>query len=230
MQKVEAIGQLTGGIAHDFNNMLAVVIGSLDLAQQRLDKGETPRAARLIGNAMEGAQRAAQLTARLLAFSRQQPLDPQSLDVNKLVGGMSEIVRRTIGDDVRMETVLAGGLWRTFADPGQLENAIVNLCINGRDAMPEGGKLTVETANCHLDDDYVAASSGSRGGAICHGLGHRHRRRHAARGGRARLRSLLHHEGSGEGHGARASPRCTASSSNRAAISKSIPSRATARS
>ncbi len=157
MHKVEAIGQLTGGIAHDFNNMLAVVIGSLDLAQQRLDKGETPRAARLIGNAMEGAQRAAQLTARLLAFSRQQPLDPQALDVNKLVGGMSEIVRRTIGDEVRMETVLAGGLWRTFADPGQLENAIVNLCINGRDAMAGGGKLTLETANCHLDDDYVAS-------------------------------------------------------------------------
>ena len=164
MQKVEAVGQLTGGIAHDFNNMLAVVIGSLDLAQQRLDKGETPRASRLIGNAMEGAQRAAQLTARLLAFSRQQPLDPQALDVNKLVSGMSEIVRRTIGDEVRMETVLAGGLWRTFADPGQLENAILNLCINGRDAMPGGGKLTVETANCHLDDDYARAHPGSASG------------------------------------------------------------------
>ena len=118
MQKVEAIGQLTGGIAHDFNNMLAVVIGSLDMAQKRLDKGETPRAMRLVDNAMEGAQRAARLTARLLAFSRQQPLEPQAIDANKLVGGMSEILRRTIGDDIRMETVLAGGLWPTFADPG----------------------------------------------------------------------------------------------------------------
>ncbi len=157
MQKVEAIGHLTGGIAHDFNNMLAVVIGSLDMAQKRLDKGEAPRAMRLVENAMEGAQRAASLTARLLAFSRQQSLDPQALDANKLVSGMSEILRRTIGDDIRMETVLAGGLWRTFADPGQLENAILNLCINGRDAMPEGGKLTVETANCHLDEAYAEA-------------------------------------------------------------------------
>ena len=157
MQKVEAIGQLTGGIAHDFNNMLAVVIGSLDMAQKRLDKGEAPRAMRLVDNAMEGAQRAARLTARLLAFSRQQPLEPQAVDSNKLVSGMSEILRRTIGDDIRMETVLAGGLWRTFADPGQLENAILNLCINGRDAMPEGGMLTVETANCHLDDAYAEA-------------------------------------------------------------------------
>ena len=152
MQKVEAVGQLTGGIAHDFNNMLAVVIGSLDMAQKRLDMGETPRALRLVENAMEGAQRAARLTARLLAFSRQQPLDPQAIDTNRLIGGMSEILQRTIGDDIRIETALAAGLWPTFADPGQLENAILNLCINGRDAMPQGGKLTVETANADLDD------------------------------------------------------------------------------
>ncbi|MGE0180251.1 MAG: CHASE3 domain-containing protein [Sphingomonas sp.] len=157
MQKVEAIGQLTGGIAHDFNNMLAVVIGSLDLAKQRLDKGEGARAGRLIGNAMEGAQRAARLTSRLLAFSRQQPLDPQPVDCNQLVGGMSEILRRTIGDDVRVETALAGGLWPILVDPGQLENAILNLCINGRDAMPEGGRLVVETANRRLGEDDVAA-------------------------------------------------------------------------
>jgi signal transduction histidine kinase/ActR/RegA family two-component response regulator len=161
MQKVEAIGQLTGGIAHDFNNMLAVVIGSLDMAQKRLDKGETPRAMRLVDNAMEGAQRAARLTARLLAFSRQQPLEPQAVDPNRLVSGMSEILQRTIGDDIRMETVLAGGLWPTFVDPGQLENAILNLCINGRDAMPQGGKLTVETANSHLDDAYAEAHPGT---------------------------------------------------------------------
>jgi signal transduction histidine kinase/CheY-like chemotaxis protein len=156
MQKVEAIGQLTGGIAHDFNNMLALVVGSLDLAQRRLGRGDQKKAVACIENALEGAQRAAQLTARLLAFSRQQPLSPQALDVNKLVGSMSELLRRSIGEQLRVETVLAGGLWRTFADPGQLENAVVNLCVNARDAMPEGGKLTIETANAHLDEPYAA--------------------------------------------------------------------------
>ena len=157
-QKVQAIGQLTGGIAHDFNNMLAIVIGSLDLAKRRLTS-DPQKAEVCIDNALEGADRAAQLTSRLLAFSRQQPLAPRVLDVNKLVGGMSELLRRTIGENLRVETVLAGGLWRTFADPAQLENAIVNLCVNGRDAMPEGGKLTIETANTHLDDAYAAANA-----------------------------------------------------------------------
>lgn len=155
VQKMQAVGQLTGGIAHDFNNMLAIVIGSLDLAKRRLHR-DLPRAEACIDNALEGANRAAQLTARLLAFSRQQPLDPRILDVNKLVGGMSELLRRTIGENVRVETVLAGGLWRTFADPAQLENAVVNLCVNARDAMPDGGKLTIETTNAHLDDSYAA--------------------------------------------------------------------------
>jgi signal transduction histidine kinase len=157
MQKVEAIGQLTGGIAHDFNNMLAVVIGSLDLARQRLADGDTSRAQRNVMSAQEGAERAAQLTARLLAFSRQQPLAPQPLEVNKLVAGMSELIGRTIGEQVQMETVLAGGLWRAFADGPQLENVILNLCVNARDAMTSqgGGKLTIETANAYLDDDYA---------------------------------------------------------------------------
>jgi len=154
-QKMQAIGQLTGGIAHDFNNMLAIVIGSLDLAKRRL-KSDAARAEACIDSALEGAGRAAQLTARLLAFSRLQPLEPRVLDVNKLVGGMSELLRRTIGENLRVETVLAGGLWRTFADPAQLENAIVNLCVNARDAMPDGGKLTIETSNAHLDDAYAA--------------------------------------------------------------------------
>nr|WP_299909162.1 CHASE3 domain-containing protein [Sphingomonas bacterium] len=155
MQKVEAVGQLTGGIAHDFNNMLAIIIGSLDLAKRRL-AGEHARAEQCIDNALEGAQRAAQLTGRLLAFSRQQPLAPSVLDMNKLVGGMSELLRRTIGDQVRVETILAGGLWRVCADAGQLENAVLNLCVNARDAMPDGGRLTVETSNAHLDDAYAA--------------------------------------------------------------------------
>lgn len=157
MQKMESMGQLTGGIAHDFNNMLAIVIGSLDIARRRLAPDADPHVAKSIGNAAEGAQRAAQLTARLLAFSRQQPLDPQPTDVNKLVGGMSELLRRTIGESIRVETVLAGGLWRASIDASQLESAIINLCVNSRDAMPTGGRLTIETANAHLDDAYAAA-------------------------------------------------------------------------
>jgi signal transduction histidine kinase/CheY-like chemotaxis protein len=156
VQKMQAIGQLTGGIAHDFNNMLAIIIGSLDLAKRRLHT-DLARAEAGIDSALDGAERAAQLTARLLAFSRLQPLEPRVLDVNKLVSGMSELLRRTIGEQLRVETVLAGGLWRTQVDPAQLENALVNLCVNARDAMPDGGKLTIETTNTHLDDAYATA-------------------------------------------------------------------------
>lgn len=156
MQKTEAVGQLTGGIAHDFNNMLGVVIGSLDLARRRLSGEADPKALRSIDNAMEGARRAAQLTARLLAFSRQQPLEPQPLDANRLVAGMSDLLHRTTGDDCRVETVLGAGVWTCCADPGQLENAILNLVVNARDAMPEGGRMTIETANAALDDRYAA--------------------------------------------------------------------------
>jgi signal transduction histidine kinase/CheY-like chemotaxis protein len=155
MQKMESIGQLTGGIAHDFNNMLAIVTGSLDMARRRLTGQEHPKVAACIDNAAEGARRAAVLTARLLAFSRQQPLEPQALDANRLVAGMSELLRRTIGEHIHVETVLGGGLWLAFADPAQLENALINLAVNARDAMAQGGKLTIETANTHLDDLYA---------------------------------------------------------------------------
>ena len=154
LQKAESIGQLTGGIAHDFNNMLSIVIGSLDLAKRRLRGDEDPKVAMLIGNAEEGATRAAALTARLLAFARQQPLAPEPIDTNQLVGTISELLRRTLGE-LQIETVLAGGLWRSYADAAQLENALVNLAVNARDAMPDGGKLTIETANSHLDDAYA---------------------------------------------------------------------------
>jgi signal transduction histidine kinase/ActR/RegA family two-component response regulator len=157
LQKMEAVGQLTGGIAHDFNNMLAIVIGSLDMARRRMMSGDQAKLAQCIDNATEGAERAAALTARLLAFSRQQPLEPKVLDTNKLVGGMSEMLRRTLGERVQVESVLAGGLWRVRADPAQIESALVNLAVNARDAMPEGGKLTIETANCELDERYAAA-------------------------------------------------------------------------
>ncbi|CAN7186990.1 PAS domain-containing protein [Pseudoxanthomonas sp. LjRoot168] len=158
-QKMEAVGQLTGGIAHDFNNMLAAIIGPLDLLAGRLDP-EDARARRYVDIAMEAARRAAQLTQRLLAFSRQQPLQPESLDANKLVAGMSDLLTHSLGGDVQLETVLAGGLWRTHADPNQLENVILNLAVNARDAMPEGGRVTVETANCYLDHGYVEANPG----------------------------------------------------------------------
>ena len=162
MQKMEAIGQLTGGIAHDFNNMLAVVIGSIDMARRRVnDQGSL---AGCLDNAEEGARRAAQLTARLLAFSRQQALEPQVIDANKLVAGMSELMRRTLGEPVRVETILAGGLWRTFADAAQLENAVLNLAVNARDAMPEGGRLIIETANVDLDERDARAEEGVQPG------------------------------------------------------------------
>ena len=158
MQKTEALGQLTGGIAHDFNNMLSIVIGNLDLARRRMD--DPKRARDHIDNALDGAQRAAVLTARLLAFARHQPLSPTPCDPNKLVGGMSELLRQTIGEGTRLETVLAGGVWGVFIDPSQLENAILNLCVNARDAMAEGGRLTIDTANAHLDEDYVFDNPG----------------------------------------------------------------------
>jgi len=154
-QKMEAVGQLTGGIAHDFNNLLTIVVGNIELLQRHLPE-EAGRLRRAADNAMQGAQRAATLTQRLLAFSRRQPLEPKPIDANKLVSGMSELLRRTLGETISLETVLAGGLWRTHADPNQLENAILNLAVNARDAMPGGGMLTIETANAHLDEAYVA--------------------------------------------------------------------------
>jgi signal transduction histidine kinase/CheY-like chemotaxis protein len=155
LQKMEAVGQLTGGIAHDFNNMLAIIIGSLEMARRRLAGTEHPGVVRFIDNADEGARRAAALTTRLLAFSRRQPLEPRVLDLNALVGGMSEMLRRTIGETIQIETVLSGGLWRVFADPAQLESTLVNLVVNARDAMSDGGKLTIETSNADLDERYA---------------------------------------------------------------------------
>jgi signal transduction histidine kinase/CheY-like chemotaxis protein len=159
VQKMEAIGQLTGGIAHDFNNMLAVILGNIDLAKRRLAKGAA-NIDQYLNGAQEGGKRAAALTQRLLAFARQQPLAPEPVDANKLVGGMSELLHRTLGEPVRIETVLTSGLWRIHADPNQLENAILNLAVNARDAMPEGGKLTIETLNAQLDDHYAAGHAG----------------------------------------------------------------------
>jgi PAS domain S-box-containing protein len=150
-QKMEAVGQLTGGLAHDFNNMLAGVVGSLELMQTRMLQGRVGDLDRYIGAAQGAAKRAAALTHRLLAFSRRQTLDPKPTDVNRLVEGMMELVRRTVGPAVTIESVGAGGLWPTLVDPSQLENALLNLCLNARDAMPAGGRIVIETANRWLD-------------------------------------------------------------------------------
>ncbi|MBN8830167.1 MAG: response regulator, partial [Sphingomonadales bacterium] len=164
LQKMDAIGQLTGGIAHDFNNMLAIIMGSLDLARRRLRDHDPGNVVAMLDNAQEGADRAAALTAQLLAFARRQPLEPKTIEANKLVSGISELLRRTLGEQVQIETVLAGGLWRVHADPEQLESALVNLAVNARDAMPEGGKLTIETANSELDERYAGQHEDVRPG------------------------------------------------------------------
>ncbi len=155
-QKMEAIGQLTGGVAHDFNNLLTIILGNLEAAVQ-----EAPEDAhdlrRFLASVGRAGQRAATLTHRLLAFSRRQPLVPRILDINKLVAGMSELLQRTLGEAIAIETALGARIWLTHADSNELENAMLNLVINARDAMPTGGKLTIETANFYIDDEYAAS-------------------------------------------------------------------------
>lgn len=161
--KMEAIGQLTGGIAHDFNNLLTIIIGNLDTLKRQLTrlspKEITAEVAAMVSKqvdtAMLASHNAAKLTHRLLAFARRQPLEPKRVDCNRLISGMSELLRRTLGETMNLEVVLGGGLWSTFADPNQLENAILNLAVNARHAMPDGGQLTIETTNAYLDDAYV---------------------------------------------------------------------------
>jgi signal transduction histidine kinase/ActR/RegA family two-component response regulator len=151
-QKMEAVGQLTGGIAHDFNNLLTGIVGSLDLMRSRITQGRTESLLRYLDTAMASANRAAALTHRLLAFARRQPLDPKITDANALIVGMSDLLRGTISEAIDLRIKAAVGLWPTLCDPHQLENAILNLAINARDAMPNGGTLTIETCNGHLAD------------------------------------------------------------------------------
>jgi PAS domain S-box-containing protein len=151
-QKMEAVGQLTGGIAHDFNNLLTGIVGSLDLLQTRLHQGRTDNVARYIDAAMTSANRAAALTHRLLAFARRQPLIPKIVDADQLAGSLEDLLRRTLGESIDLAIVASKDLWCTLCDPNQLESALLNLAINARDAMPDGGKLTIATANARLDD------------------------------------------------------------------------------
>ncbi|MGE3148452.1 MAG: ATP-binding protein [Pseudorhodoplanes sp.] len=151
-QKMETIGQLTGGVAHDFNNLLTIIIGNIEMALRKAEGGPLER---MLRNALTGGQRAAQLTQKLLAFSRRQPLNPKPLDANRLVAGMADLLKRTLGEQIKIETFSAADLWHVEADASELESAILNLAINARDAMPGGGTLTIETHNTFLDEDSV---------------------------------------------------------------------------
>ncbi len=153
-QKMEAVGQLTGGIAHDFNNLLQIIIGNLETVQRHLP--DNARLQRAAGSAMSGAKRAASLTQRLLAFSRRQPLDPKPIAANGLISNLADLLQRTLGEAIAIESVQGADLWAVEVDPNELEAALVNLAVNARDAMPDGGGLTIETANTHLDEAYAA--------------------------------------------------------------------------
>ena len=166
-QKMEAIGQLTGGVAHDFNNLLMVISGNLEIAQRALiewNEAGRERVMRAVTNAHGGAQRATNLTSRLLAFARKQPFDAKVINVNQVISGMADFFRRTLGETIDLEMVAAAGLWRTDTDPHQLEAALLNLVVNARDAMPNGGKLTIETGNSFVDEDYAAATGDIKSG------------------------------------------------------------------
>ncbi|MEH3122134.1 MAG: PAS domain-containing protein [Sphingomonas phyllosphaerae] len=152
-QKMETVGKLTGGVAHDFNNLLQVVSGNLQLLQKDIAGNE--RAETRVANALAGVSRGSRLAAQLLAFGRRQALEPKVVNVTRFVRGMDDMLRRAIGEGIEVETIFGGGLWNTFIDPGQIENALLNLAINARDAMDGQGKLTIELANAHLDDDYA---------------------------------------------------------------------------
>jgi signal transduction histidine kinase len=149
-QKMEAIGQLTGGIAHDFNNMLTGIIGSIEIVKRRLAVGKHEDIEKFMSAAIASANRAAGLTHRLLAFARRQPLDPQPVDVNHLIEGIDDLLRRTLGERVELRVALGASVWPALTDENQLENALLNLAINARDAMPEGGRLTIETSNTSI--------------------------------------------------------------------------------
>ena len=156
-QKMEAVGQLTGGVAHDFNNLLTIIIGNLGIAKRGVVEA---RAERALNNALVGAERAAQLTQRLLAFSRRQPLNPRVLDINKLIVAISDLLTRTLGENVQLETISGAGLWNVEVDASEMESTLLNLALNARDAMPDGGKLTIETGNAYLDEEYCRKHEG----------------------------------------------------------------------
>ena len=208
-QKLDAIGHLTGGVAHDFNNLLTIIIGNLEAAQRQLESwtdGAQIKLSRRLENAMHGAQRAATLTKRLLAFSRQQPLNPALLDVNRVLNGLSDFLRRALGEDVSLEIVGGGGVWPVEADAAELEAAILNLAVNARDAMPDGGKLTIEASNSYLDDDLLPAEGRRAARPIRADRRDRYRLGHGQGRDRPRLRAVLHDQRIRPGHRTWAQP------------------------
>ncbi|PKA73036.1 PAS/PAC sensor hybrid histidine kinase [Pseudomonas baetica] len=166
-QKMEAVGQLTGGLAHDFNNLLAGISAALELMHKRIAQGRFKDVDKYMVTAQGATKRAAALTHRLLAFSRRQTLDPRPTDVNSLIVGMTELIQRTVGPSIRLNTVAAPGLWNALVDASQLENALLNLCINARDAMPDGGRITVETANRSIESESARALDMPAGEYLC---------------------------------------------------------------
>jgi PAS domain S-box-containing protein len=162
-QKMEAIGQLTGGVAHDFNNLLTTILGSIDVIERR-QGNLAAESLRLLAAARHAAERGAALTARLLAFSRRQALEPRIVEPNRMIRAMSDLLGRTLGENIVIEVVQSAGLWRTLVDPSQLESAMLNLAINARDAMPKGGKLTIETGNTYIDEEYAEAHAEVKAG------------------------------------------------------------------
>ena len=197
-QKMEAVGQLTGGVAHDFNNILMVILSNADALQE--DESLEPDVLERLEEIIKATERAADLTRSLLAFSRKLPLRPQSTDINELVLATGKFLRPTLGAQIEIESVLAPDLWTVNVDRAQFESALVNLCINARDAMPEGGRLLIETSNVTLDDDYIARQAGRSSRPLCHDRRHRHRRRHSTGSAGQGVRAVLHDQGSGQGH------------------------------
>ena len=201
-QKMEAVGQLTGGVAHDFNNLLTVIIGGLDTIA-RSKPTDTVRIRRALEMSRHAADRAASLTSRLLAFSRKQALEPTPSDLNALVRNMADLLHRTLGEQIELESVLSPRLWTVEIDQNQLESAILNLAVNARDAMPSGGKLTIETQNTFLDESYAATDAEVRPGQYVADLRKRHRigdvKIHLGAG----VRALLHDKGAGPRHRSR---------------------------
>ena len=200
-QKMEAIGQMTGGVAHDFNNLLTVIIGMSELLSDSV--GQDPELAPIVQAIDEAASRGAQLTQRMLAFARKQPLQARNVDLNEVVARTAAILQRTLGEDIAVKLALGDGLWPALVDPSQIEDVILNLAVNARDAMPNGGQLVIETANAHLDEQYAAQNLDVSPGdyVLVNVTDFRHR--HAARGGRAGVRAVLHHQGGRPRHRAR---------------------------
>ena len=197
-EKMEAVGQLTGGIAHDFNNILTVITGTIEILADAV-QGE-PQLAAITRMIDEAASRGADLTQHLLAFARKQPLEPQETDVNALIIDTAKLLQRTLGEHVEIESVFEDEACPAIVDPNQLATAILNLALNARDAMPDGGKLIIETGTVVLDEDYARLAQRRPAGPLCHDRGQRHRHRHSGGDPRQGVRSVLHLEGPRQGH------------------------------